>query len=161
MVTPIRVPDLGTTVDEVKLVSWLADEGAAVKQGDLLAEIETDKASTQLESVAAGTLLKRLRAPGDMVRTGDVIAYVGHEGETLPAEETPHPRPQAPPARPRVSPMVANLATKMGLDLAHVKGTGPGGVITRDDLLASPPAGSGSFFPQKKVPDPNGAKIRH
>ena len=142
MVTTIRVPDLGTTVDEVKLVAWLVDEGEEVKRGDVLAEIETDKATTELESVAEGTLLKQMVPEDTVVSKGDVLAYVGKPGEEIPDQQVPADMPvakelSAPAPRaegPRVSPMVRNLANKLGIDLASVQGTGRNGMITREDV---------------------------
>lgn len=142
MAVAIRVSDLGTTVDEVRLVAWLVAEGESVKRGDALAEIETDKATTELESVAAGVLLKQVVPADSKVGKGEVLAYVGKPGETVPEPETPADRPvvresSAPGARanaPRVVPMAKNLAAKLGVDLSGVAGSGKGGMITRDDV---------------------------
>ena len=89
MAVAIRVPDLGTTVDEVKLVAWLVKEGESVKRGDILAEIETDKAMTDLESVAEGVLLKQVVPADTMAQKGDLLAYVGKPGEAIPEPEMP------------------------------------------------------------------------
>jgi len=142
MVTEVRVPDLGTTVDEVKLVAWLIKEGESVKRGDVLAEIQTDKATIDLESVAEGTLLKQLVPEDTKVGKGDVLAYVGKPGEAIPELKAPADAPEArassaPVPRtdaPRVSLMVKNLANKLGVDLASVEGTGRNGMITREDV---------------------------
>ena len=151
MPIPIKVPDLGTTVDEIKLLAWLVDEGDSVERGDLLAEIETDKATGELESIAEGVLLKQVAAEGDTVEKGDVLAYVGKPGETVPdAQSEPEHREDGPvqrvpdrPAgdRPRVSPVVRNLAKKLGIDLASIEGTGRNGTITREDVLRAGKAG--------------------
>lgn len=77
MSTPIRMPDFGTTVSEVKLAKWLVEQGAPVRRGTVLAEIETDKVTAELECVADGVLLERRVQAGDMVEAGQVIAYVG------------------------------------------------------------------------------------
>ncbi len=63
MAQPIKMPDLGTTVEEVTLVAWLKQVGDAVKRGEPLCEVETDKATDQLESVAEGVLLARSSRP--------------------------------------------------------------------------------------------------
>ena len=84
MATEIKVPDLGTNVDVVVILKWLKKEGDAMKRGDLLCEVETDKATTALESVAQGTLLKRLVEEDTEVTVGTVIAYVGEAGEVTP-----------------------------------------------------------------------------
>ncbi len=122
MAVAIRMPDLGTAVDEVKILEWKVPEGAQVSRGSVLVEIETDKAASELESVAEGVVLKQCVAAGASVKSGDIIAWVGAAGEVI-AEA------------PRVAPVVANLAAKMGVDLSSVKGTGEFGRITREDVL--------------------------
>jgi TPP-dependent pyruvate/acetoin dehydrogenase alpha subunit len=84
MAIPIKMPDLGTTVEEVTLAAWLKQEGEPVKRGEPLCEVETDKAVDQLESVAEGVLLRHAVPAGSEVRAGSVIAYVGSPGETIP-----------------------------------------------------------------------------
>ena len=86
MATPIKMPDLGTTVEAVTLVAWLKQEGEPVKRGEPLCEVETDKATDQLESVAAGVLLRQAVPAMTEVRTGTVIAYIGSPGEAIPDE---------------------------------------------------------------------------
>ncbi len=145
MATPIRVPDLGTTVDEVRLVRWLIEEGQSVRRGQPIAEMETDKAATELESVAEGVLLKQMVPEDTEVGEGSVIAYVGEPGESVPVAEAPEeeepgrePKPSAAPEvgeRPRVSPVVRNLARKLEVNLGAVEGTGRGGTITREDVM--------------------------
>lgn len=160
MATAIRVPDLGTTVDEVKLVSWLVAEGDTVTRGQPIAEIETDKAVSELECVAAGVLLKQVVEPDQTVETGAVLAYVGQPGEAIPegqaepggqkpeapAKDTP-PTPAPGGKPPRISPLVRNLAKKLGVDLTRVTGTGRRGMITREDVVQASqggPAGQGA-----------------
>ncbi|MCX6624618.1 MAG: E3 binding domain-containing protein [Acidobacteria bacterium] len=137
----IRMPDFGTAVSEIRLTRWLVEEGAAVKRGDLLAEIETDKAATELECIAEGVLLKRLAVDGALVESGVPIAWVGNPGEQLPVE-TPVEAAVAAPREaqveklaPKVAPIIANLAAKLGVDLARVTGSGDGGTITREDVI--------------------------
>ena len=77
------MPDLGTTVESLVLTKWLKNVGDTIKRGEPLAEIETDKANTELESVAQGVLLKQCVQEGSDVQVGDVIAYIGDEGETV------------------------------------------------------------------------------
>jgi pyruvate dehydrogenase E2 component (dihydrolipoamide acetyltransferase) len=149
MAAAIKLPDMGTNVEECKLLSWRIQEGQRVKRGDVLADIETDKAVAELESTAEGVLLRQVVKAGVMAQNGEILAYIGQPGESVPdpvasavsapASVTAAPAaPQstaAPIAPVRVSPMVRNLATKMGVDLAAVRGTGAGGVITREDVL--------------------------
>jgi pyruvate dehydrogenase E2 component (dihydrolipoamide acetyltransferase) len=84
MAKPIKIPDMGTTVDTLTLNEWLMEEGETVARGDALAEIQTDKAEVDLESYASGVLLKKLVADGAEVEVGQVVAYVGAPGENLP-----------------------------------------------------------------------------
>jgi pyruvate dehydrogenase E2 component (dihydrolipoamide acetyltransferase) len=151
MAVAIRLPDMGTNVEECKVLSWRIKPGEAVKRGDVLADIETDKAVAELESTGEGVLLEVVVKAGDVARTGDILAYVGKPGESvadgtkavaIPAEALP-PRSASPVATPshlesgpslRVAPVVRNLAAKVGVDLGRVKGTGAGGVITREDV---------------------------
>ena len=126
MAVMIRMPDFGTAVSEVRITRWLVEEGAAVKRGDLLAEIETDKAATELESIAEGILLKRLAEEGALAESGQIIAWIGAPGEVLPANEAP---------KPKLALIVGNLAAKLGVDTKTVEGTGERGVITRADVL--------------------------
>jgi pyruvate dehydrogenase E2 component (dihydrolipoamide acetyltransferase) len=92
MATPIKMPDLGTTVEVVTLVAWLKQEGDCVKRGEPLCEVETDKATDQLESVAAGVLLRQVVPAKTEVRSGTIIAYIGSAGEVIP-DETASPTP--------------------------------------------------------------------
>jgi pyruvate dehydrogenase E2 component (dihydrolipoamide acetyltransferase) len=152
MAVAIKLPDLGTTVEECKLLAWRVKEGDAVKRGDILAEIETDKATTELESTADGVLLRQIVKAGDTAHLGDVLAYVGRPGDRVPPETKIILTPSATPPREtlaaseapalptsirpaRVSPIVRNLAVKLNVDLGSVQGTGVGGIITRDDVL--------------------------
>ena len=84
MAKAIKMPDLGTTVDKVTLVNWLKQEGEQIKRGEALCEVETDKATTELESVAQGVLLRQVVAAGTEIEVGTVIAYVGEAGESVP-----------------------------------------------------------------------------
>jgi len=154
MATAIRMPDLGTTVETVTIASWLKNEGDAVKRGDALCEVETDKATSELESVAEGVLLRQVVPAGTDVESGDLIAWVGAPGESVPEGDSgtpagPQTVPSATPAerrpehgaaaegratKPEVPLLVRNLARQLGVDLSKVAGTGPGGRITREDV---------------------------
>jgi pyruvate dehydrogenase E2 component (dihydrolipoamide acetyltransferase) len=150
MAVAIRLPDMGTNVEECKVLAWRVHEGDAVKRGEVLADIETDKAVAELESTAEGVLLQLIAKVGDLARTGDILAYVGNPGESLDAETkvvtAPANIPQGMAARVaplshlasgssvRVAPVVRNLAAKLDVDLRRVQGTGLGSVITREDV---------------------------
>lgn len=85
MADPIRMPALGQVSDELTIVAWLKDEGETIVLGEPLLEIETDKATLEIEAAVAGTLLKHLGAAGETYEVGTVIAWVGEPGETSPA----------------------------------------------------------------------------
>ena len=145
MVTSIKMPDLSTIADTVTLIKWLKKEGDSVKRGDLLCEIETDKATNGLESIAEGTILKILVEEGTEIGQGTIIAYIGVPGEQLP--DTTDKLPLSEPERStgqfaksiddglKVPPIIRNLADKYGVDLKTISGTGPMGRITREDVL--------------------------
>jgi len=135
MAVAIRMPDFGTAVDEIRIVRWLVEEGARVSRGTILVGLETDRAATELESIAEGVVLKLCAAQGAMVKSGEIIAYVG-----MPGEQIDGALPAAGKA-PAVAAVVANLAAKLGVDLAGVKATGEGGRTTRDDVLRARQAG--------------------
>ena len=136
MPVAIRMPDLGTTVEECRLLGWRVREGESVALGDILADIETDKAIIELESVAAGEVLKLRAEAEEMVQVGEVLAWVGRAGEAVPeGDATVTFSPAVPTGAPTaVAPVVRNLAAKLGVDLATVAGTGQGGGITREDV---------------------------
>ena len=84
MSVEVKMPDLGTTVESVVLLKWLKQVGEVVKRGEPLCEVQTDKANTELESVAKGTLLKQVVAENTEIPVGTVIAYIGEPGENVP-----------------------------------------------------------------------------
>lgn len=150
MATQVIIPHFGTSVDRVILVQWLKEEGEPVARGDVLCEIETDKAVSELESFAEGVLLKRMVDAGADVQIGSVIAYVGRPGEEVPAGEN-EVKMLEPPSqkeiyvekeehvsgrRPEIkaSPKVRRFAKNSGVDLSEVKPTGRDGRITEDDV---------------------------
>ena len=94
MAVAIKLPDMGTNVEECKLHAWRVQEGQRVKRGDVLADIETDKAVAELESTAEGVLLRQVVNAGVMAQMGDVLAYVGQPGESVPDPSAPASRQQ-------------------------------------------------------------------
>ncbi len=154
MATEVIIPDFGTSVKYVTLVMWHKNVGDPVKRGDALCEIETDKATSDLEAFVEGVLLKQVVSVGEEVEIGTVIAYVGKEGESVPEEqagvaaavqspvapraefvqptaETGPPRPGAPV---KASPKVRKLARDLGVDLTSLAPQGRGGKITEEDV---------------------------
>ena len=124
MARPVRMPPLGATSDELRIVQWLKEVGSAVEQGELLLEVETDKATLEVEAAVSGTLLAVLHGPGETVTVGEVLAWVGAPGDEIPAEKR------------QAVPVARKLALEHGIDLASVRGSGPGGRIEKQDVLA-------------------------
>jgi pyruvate dehydrogenase E2 component (dihydrolipoamide acetyltransferase) len=147
------MPSLGADMEAGTLVAWLKKPGEAVKKGDIIAEVETDKGIIEIESFMTGLLEKTLVEPMTKVPVGTALAIIREEGKPSaepkpappvagappqPAVAPVSPTPQAPvtePGRLRVSPSAKQLAAELGVDLILVKGTGPGGGISRDDVL--------------------------
>lgn len=165
MATEILMPALSPTMEEGTLAKWLVKEGDQVSAGDLLAEIETDKATMEFEAVDEGVVGKLLVAAGtDEVRVNTPIAILLEDGEELsdgPASAAPAPESapvetataasvtaSAPPpksgSRVFASPLAKRLAAQAGLDLAQITGTGPHGRIVKADILAAEAAGPAS-----------------
>jgi pyruvate dehydrogenase E2 component (dihydrolipoamide acetyltransferase) len=121
------MPPLGQTSDELRIVTWRKREGDAVAVGEPLLEVETDKATLEVEAALAGTLLRIVHGEGETVQSGAVIAYVGEPGEEVAADA---------PAKVQAAPAVRRLAQEHGIELAQVQGSGPGGRVERADVLA-------------------------
>lgn len=139
MPTPIKMPALSPTMEEGTLAKWLVKPGDKVEVGDILAEIETDKATMEFEAVDEGTIADIAVPEGtENVAVGTVIAMLAEEGEDASAvsapaaEEKPAPAPAA--DGPAATPSARKLAEANGVDLASIEGTGPGGKITKGDV---------------------------
>jgi pyruvate dehydrogenase E2 component (dihydrolipoamide acetyltransferase) len=146
MALDIKMPALSPTMEEGTLAKWLVKAGDTVKSGDIMAEIETDKATMEFEAVDEGVISEILiEAGSENVKVGAVIARLTVEGE----EAAPAPVPAATPAAdgPAATPTARKLAEQSGLDLASVTGTGPKGKITKEDVEAAIPAGGVSPAP--------------
>lgn len=108
MASPILMPKMGQSSEDCTIVKWRRREGDAVKKGDILFEIETEKAVLEVESFAEGTLLKILIAEGSAAPIGATVAFVGTPGEALPAVAPPPAAAAAPmPAAPAPTPAPA------------------------------------------------------
>lgn len=163
MATKILMPKLGQTVEEAKIERWLKKVGDEVKKGDVLLEVTTDKATLEVESFNKGILRKILYEAGETVAVTEVIGYLGDAGEEIPeapavkagaeAEKNEPVRPKSAEAAPEsgpgrgrvpASPLAKKLAAERGVDINSVRGTGPGGRITKEDVLAFGPEGKPS-----------------
>lgn len=161
MATNVILPALGMAQDTGKIVQWLKADGDAVRAGEYIAEIETDKATVELEAPAAGTLA-RLCEAGDEVPVGQAIAVILADGETMPALSTVSvvnttdadapeitsgsmhesafgsaamTRKSADTHRRLGSPKARRIAAAHGLDIGHIAGSGPHGVVLAADVL--------------------------
>jgi len=193
MATKVHMEALSPTMEEGQLVRWLKSEGDTIANGDVLAEIETDKATMELVARGAGTLRKVFLGEGGTAPVGQVIAVIAAPDEDIsgvggavggaapatggaaPASSKPEPEAQvveaaqastpgqalgAAPAptegrRVKASPLARRLADDLGVDLARVEGSGPGGRIVKRDVEAArergvaAPAGGGGWTPDE------------
>src|SRR6266567_4649335 len=131
----VQMPKLSDTMTEGTLVLWKKKKGDKVSTGEVIAEIETDKATMEWESPEDGTLTEIYVEEGGKVNVGDKIAFVGGEGEEAPSEEKKEKTVEAgvPPAQPtrlppqgeearvRASPVARRIAAELGVDLSGVK----------------------------------------
>jgi pyruvate/2-oxoglutarate dehydrogenase complex dihydrolipoamide acyltransferase (E2) component len=144
-----KLPDLGEGLTEGEIARWLVAEGQQVAEDDPLVEIQTDKTTVEIPSPAAGTVARILAGEGDVVPVGTVIVVIGDGvGGLEAAAERPvrdsgpvegvRGNREVPPTRPsetvRATPLVRRIAHELGVDLATVTPTGPGGRLTEDDV---------------------------
>jgi pyruvate dehydrogenase E2 component (dihydrolipoyllysine-residue acetyltransferase) len=130
-----RLPDLGEGLTEGEVARWHVAEGQEVAEDDPLVDIQTDKATVEIPSPYAGTVLEVLVAEGDVVPVGTELVVIGVPGEAAAPEPTAEPA--AHPARVQATPVVRRIAEDLGVDLATVSGSGPSGRITEDDVRAA------------------------
>ncbi len=158
MAVSIVMPALEMAQETGKIISWLKKEGDLIAKGEALAEIETDKVVLELEAAADGVLAGVTAGPGDVVQVGKTIAWIVAPGEKPPVESAgagpaartmtgtggaPTAAPIAAPAsrqenvEVKVSPKARRMAKELGVDLSRVVGTGPGGIISGEDVEAA------------------------
>lgn len=160
MAYEITMPKLSDTMTEGLFAGWRKNVGDRIERGDIIAEVETDKAVMELEAFASGVLLKTMATEGELVPVGTVLGLIGAAGEidtsaitaslstpeiapatpvatvslSVPAFQhpaTPHDSDQV---REKASPLVRRLARDRGIDLGQIRGSGPNGRITKEDL---------------------------
>ncbi|UYV14811.1 2-oxo acid dehydrogenase subunit E2 [Porphyrobacter sp. ULC335] len=149
MALDIRMPALSPTMEEGTLARWLVKVGDTVRSGDVMAEIETDKATMEFEAVDEGVIAEILVSEGsEGVKVGAVIAKLTVEGEDAAPAPAPAAAAEAPAADgPAATPTAKKLAEQNGIDLSSLTGTGPKGKITKEDVEAAIVAGGGSPAP--------------
>jgi pyruvate dehydrogenase E2 component (dihydrolipoamide acetyltransferase) len=175
MATEIKMPQLSDTMSSGKILTWKKKEGDQISRGDILAEVETDKANLEIESFFNGVLLKILTPANSTAKVGEIIAVIGAAGESVSAGSTPAasapaptpapkaaapaptpsiPAPAAPTAplsvvaggdRVKASPLAKRVAEQLQVNLSSVQGSGPNGRIIRRDVEA---AAGGSTAPE-------------
>jgi pyruvate dehydrogenase E2 component (dihydrolipoyllysine-residue acetyltransferase) len=154
-----RMPSLGADMEAGTLVEWVKHPGDAVKRGDIIAVVDTQKGAIEIEVFEDGVLEQIVVAPGQKVPVGTILAHIrsavprqpaAAEAVAPPGPAAPVPSPPPPaspqvaagpaaavppgPHRARVSPVARKLAAELGIDLEHVTGSGPQGAIGREDV---------------------------
>src|SRR5208282_491583 len=154
------MPSLGADMDAGTVLQWLVKPGDAVKRGDIVAVIDTEKTTIEVEIFQTGIIQKIVVPEGEKVPVGTLLAVLSTEGEAAaaapeakraaPAPLVLAPAPPTPPAaarvvakttpkpaaphRVRISPLAMRVAMELKVDLAAIKGTGPEGAITKTDV---------------------------
>ena len=162
MAKELVMPQMGYDMQQGTVVRWIKKEGDQVARGEPVAEIETDKAVVEMESIGGGVLRKIIAPEGTVAQVGEVIGIIGEPDEDISSLEAKSPKPaatsppppkaeaapakapaaQQPPAPAsageiKASPVAKRLAQELGVNLGQVTGTGPGGRIVREDVEAA------------------------
>lgn len=137
MTVNIVVPEMGESVVEATVARWMKQEGEAVKAGEPVVELETDKVNLEVAAEADGVLGSILHPAGDDVKIGDLLATImAADGASVAPTVVP-PVAAPPPAEvteERVTPVAKRVAAEQGVDLSAVAGAGPGGRVTKQDV---------------------------
>ncbi|MBZ5541910.1 MAG: 2-oxo acid dehydrogenase subunit E2 [Acidobacteriia bacterium] len=173
-----RMPQLGADMSAGKLLRWRKQPGDPVQRGDIIADVETDKADIEVEVFVTGVIEKFLVQPGEKLPVGTVLAFIREEGKPAAAEAPPvlpvapapaavapeiFPAAAAPAARAipaaagverrlHISPVARKAAADLGIDPATVQGSGPAGRITLEDIQRAAQA-RGAQPPPEAAPD--------
>ncbi len=170
------VPRLGEGVEEITITKWLKNIGDVITELEPLVEVNTDKVDTEIPAPASGILLSIILTDGQPARVGELLAIIGQPGETVESEA---PVPEAAAAQTGaviehsesvekdstkemgfISPVVAKIAVEYGVDLRQVTGSGLGGRITKNDVLAFVEKGSVSATVATKAAHQESAPTR-
>jgi pyruvate/2-oxoglutarate dehydrogenase complex dihydrolipoamide acyltransferase (E2) component len=128
-----KFPDVGEGIDVGELVEWHVGEGQVVREEDPMADVQTDKAMVTIPCPTSGRVLELRFAVGDMIPVGAVMAVFEADGAKAPERPA-----AAPSSAPLASPAVRRRASELGIDLAGVQGSGPGGRVELQDLDRAP-----------------------
>jgi 2-oxoglutarate dehydrogenase E2 component (dihydrolipoamide succinyltransferase) len=169
MAVDITIPSPGESITEVSLSGWLKDDGAYVEKDELLAEIESDKATLELRAPAAGAL-KIVTKKGDGIKVGTVVAAIDtagakpNVGAAATAVAASGAGAAASSGGSKVSGVAKKVAAEKGVDTAAISGTGPSGRVMKDDVLAattaSTPAAAAAPTAAAPAPSSTEPKIR-
>jgi pyruvate dehydrogenase E2 component (dihydrolipoamide acetyltransferase) len=148
MALDIKMPALSPTMEEGTLARWLVKVGDTVASGDVMAEIETDKATMEFEAVDEGVIAEILIEAGtESVKVGTVIARLTVDGEAAAPSAAPLAAGAPAAVGPAATPSARKIAEQAGIDLSSVIGTGPKGKITKEDVEAAMAQGGGAAAP--------------
>jgi 2-oxoglutarate dehydrogenase E2 component (dihydrolipoamide succinyltransferase) len=126
--TEVVLPKSSLTITEAVIIEWLVEPGQRVAAGDVLLSIETDKANQEIEAPVSGLVSSILKLAGETVLAGQPICVIAQDaGQARPLEVT---------GARTVAPAAAALAEMLGIDVASVAGTGPGGRVLEADVIA-------------------------
>ena len=170
MAKEFKLPDLGEGIHEGEVLAVRVSAGQAVREGDIILEVETDKAAVEIPSPYTGAVIEIRVKPGDTVNVGQVLMVFAESGETpIAAAEpaaatasgaaapapatTPAPAPGPRPGPVPASPATRRLARELGVDLARVPASGAAGLVTADDVRAFAAAGKAGR-PPAAAPSP-------
>ncbi|MFO7572696.1 MAG: dihydrolipoamide acetyltransferase family protein [Gaiellaceae bacterium] len=152
MARAFKLPDLGEGLTEGEVARWLVSEGQVIVEDEPLVEIQTDKATVDIPSPYAGTVLRILVAEGEIAPVGAELVLIGEPGEEVPPDAVNVPRGSEPQGGVvtrspggneaatggiQATPLVRKVAQELGIDLTSVPGTGSGGRITEEDVRAA------------------------
>ena len=178
MATSIVMPKMSYDMQQGTVVRWLKDEGEQIVSGEVIAEIETDKATVEMPAYINGVMGRIVVETGRTVPVGELIAIITQQGETLPpltmqyteeaspaqgssqsSEAIPLPAASssvssAPAGEVKASPIARRLARERGIDLTRITGSGPGGRIVEADILSFQHAATPEAQPDAPPPAP-------
>lgn len=153
----VTVPRLGWNMEEGTFIEWLKADGDTVRHGDTVFRLEGEKSVEEIESLDGGVLHIPADGPkpGDRVAVGATIGYLLQPGEAVPGSKQPAP-PEPTPVRnePVASPTVRRMARERGINLEQIRGSGPGGRITVEDIPQSLPS-----TPQTRTISPRARRL--
>ena len=162
MAYEFKLPDLGEGVAEGEIARWLVEVGQEIEEDDPLVEVQTDKTTVEIPSPAGGTVTRILVAEGELVPVGTPLVVIGDgelSAEPVAAAADPEvvepAAPSEPAERVQATPLVRKIAAELGVDLALLAGTGPGGRITEEDVRRYSALSGGQtpgHGPERRVP---------